>query len=223
MKKILPLLCCCLLFAVGCQNQPASPPETSDGQAAAPAEQAPAPEAPAASADPEAAPTPPAVTDEPDLAPIPPLSPETPPPAGDDFMSTADNRSAEAEGLKEKLAHHNFVIKTVDGQPFTIKLPDGAEATEMPRPNISFGEWPFAGGKVCNNYRGQVEVEGGRLFMKNAASTMMLCGDTGLSELENMFYQMMKNGVEVKFGPDNTLTLSGDGHELVFDRADYVN
>lgn len=124
----------------------------------------------------------------------------------------------------EKLAHHNFVIKTVDGEEFVIKLPEGAESSPWANPNFSFGQWPFANGKICNNYRGKIEIKSDKLYLRNAASTMMLCGDTGLNELEGLFYQMLANGVEVSFNEnEKTMTLSGDGHVLVFELADYVS
>ncbi|MDL2260271.1 META domain-containing protein, partial [Deltaproteobacteria bacterium OttesenSCG-928-K17] len=102
--------------------------------------------------------------------------------------------------------------------------PEGAEEdTGLPQPFISFGQWPQVNGKMCNNFRGKVEAKGETLIMENAAATMMLCGDTGLSELESMFFKMMHDGVSAAFGEDSSLTLTGGGHTLVFTISDYVN
>lgn len=195
MKKLTLLALCCFLLAVGCQDQPSS---SGTSSSSTPAVETPAPAE---------------------------VQPEATPAAGEETEAAADAPAVplDAEALQGKLAHHNFVISLVDGQEFVVKLPEGAEGQTRPRPNISFGEWPFAGGKICNNYRGQVEVEGGKLFLKNAASTMMLCGDSGLNELESLLYQMLEKGVEVSFGEDGSLTLTGDEHELTFELSDYVN
>lgn len=122
-----------------------------------------------------------------------------------------------ASGLPEQLAHHNFVIETVDGTPFSDKNPDGSRRA---KPHVSFGQWPEVNGKLCNSFRGQVTVSGQTLKMENAASTMMLCLNE-LNDLENIFHQMLRAGVEARV-ENRTLTLSGEGHVLVFSLFDYV-
>lgn len=128
------------------------------------------------------------------------------------------------ESLEGRLAHHRYIIKSVDGAEFILEEPEGVEeGGRQAKPILSFGQWPFASGKICNNFRGDVEVKGNMLFMKNAASTKMFCFDDGLNSFENLFYQLMGSGLEVSFGEGNSLILKGGGHVLVFEAADYVN
>lgn len=65
-------------------------------------------------------------------------------------------------------------------------------------------------------------MEGDTLFMRNAASTMMLCFAEEVNKFEGLFHQLMGSGVKVKL-EGQTLTLTGDGHVLVFKLRDYVS
>ena len=121
--------------------------------------------------------------------------------------------------LRTGLAHHNFVLETVDGREFTYPVPEGAAAAQ---PNLSFGQWPHASGKICNGFSGQVELDGDTLFLKNAASTMMLCFADELNKFEGLFHQLLSGGVKVTLD-GRTLTLTGGGHVLVFKLRDYVS
>ena len=132
--------------------------------------------------------------------------------------SEAPVAQAAAEDLQTVLPHHNWVLKTVDGAALQSVNPDGSP---KPGPNISFGQWPHLSGRFCNNYSGQMEIEGDLLIAKNMASTMMLCLDEPLSQLETSFYKMLNQGVKVKV-ENQTLTLTGDGRELVFEESEYV-
>ena len=215
MNKLVLLALCCLLLAVGCQNQSANKEQPKEEQAAA-----------SSAASAEATPAEESETLEKQAA-ADNEQPGAAPQGGADSSSApaAGSEEVRVGSLEAKLAHHNYLIKTVDGVEFVVKQPEGAEEEggRWAKPNLSFGQWPFASGKICNSYRGNVEVEGNTLFMKNAASTMMLCFDPGLNEFEGLFYKLMGEGVEVSFGEDNSLILKGGGHELVFELADYVN
>lgn len=127
--------------------------------------------------------------------------------------------SEPAEALQTGLAHHNFIFKTFDGRELPATNPDGSHREP---PHLSFSQWPHANGRICNTFRGQVELDGGSLTMKNAASTMMLCIDPLINELETAFHQMLNEGVKVELA-ERTLTLSGGGHSLVLELSDYVN
>ena len=133
--------------------------------------------------------------------------------------AAGDEEAPIPEGLARQLAHHNFIIKSVDGKDVNFTKPDGVK---MDPPNMSFGQWPFVGGTICNSYRGQVEVKGDTLTVKNAASTMKLCIDQELNQLEGLFHQMLNAGVTVTMTPQ-TMTLTGSDHVLVFELFDYVN
>ena len=159
---------------------------------------------PASSPKPEPA-TPQAALQPPDQA----SQPEPAPPAG----------SEPASALQSGLAHHNFIFKSFDGREVPGTNPDGSRREP---PHLSFSQWPHANGKICNGFRGPVELKGNTLTMKNAASTMMLCVDPIINELESTFYQMMSAGVSVELD-QKVLTLTGGGHTLELELSDYVN
>ena len=110
------------------------------------------------------------------------------------------------------LLHHNFVLAEVNGQPFSGEK----------KPNIQFNEGMRVSGAICNNYTGQGELAGGKLYVRQLASTKMLCFEQGLNELEFAFGNMLMNGAEISYR-GNTLTLSGEGRVLKFELRDYVN
>lgn len=141
--------------------------------------------------------------------PAPAVQPEPAPSAG----------SESAPGLQAELAHHNFIFKSFDGRELVNTNPDGSRREP---PHLSFSQWPQANGKICNSFRGPVELDGQTLTMKNAASTMMLCVDATINELESTFHQMMNAGVTVEL-KQRVLTLTGGGHTLVLELSDYVN
>lgn len=166
---------------------------------------------PAASGSPPAnSPNPERAT--PNTALQPPDQPAQPEPA-----PSADSDPAAA--LPAGLAHHNFIFKSFDGREAPSANPDGSHREP---PHLSFSQWPHANGKVCNTFRGPVELKGNTLTMKNAASTMMLCADPIINELESIFYQMMSDGMAVELN-QKVLTLTGGGHTLVLELSDYVN
>lgn len=132
---------------------------------------------------------------------------------------TNEGEQQPPEGLPAKLAHRNFVIQSIDGQPFNQQ--DNPDGSKPHKPNLSFGQWPHASGKICNSYSGRLEWAEETLKM-TAASTMMMCFDQEVNRLESLFHQMMNKGVKAEFD-GQTLTLSNDEHVLVFSLADYVS
>ena len=135
---------------------------------------------------------------------------------GADTMPTTENKDPKIVNV---LAHRNFVISSVDGQEFPAKDQRGQS---RPLPNFDFGQWPQASGKICNNYTGQVELNNGILSMKNAATTMMMCHEDELNQLEAIFHRLLNEGVQMEF-VGQTLTLKSPDHTLVFTVSDYVN
>jgi heat shock protein HslJ len=118
------------------------------------------------------------------------------------------------------LAHHNFVLHSFDGHELPEKDPEGA-----PRmwPNLSFGQWPEVMGRLCNHFRGTAEVTAQGRLKIFAAATRMMCLEESLNQVENIFQQITASGAEFGLSPDSrVLTLSGDGHFLVFHLRDYV-
>ena len=122
--------------------------------------------------------------------------------------------SSACAGVPEqsKLLHHNFILTEVNGTAFI-----GEKI-----PNIQFGEGLKVSGSVCNNYIGQGELIGDKLFVRELASTKMLCPDQDLNELEFAFGNMLMAGATISYNW-NTLTLVGDGYRLKFKLQDLVD
>ena len=192
MSRIALIALVCFVFLAGCQNAP----ETGSQ-----------PTAPAAAETPAVAPEAPTDTA---------AALETP--AAPDAVP-AESAGEAGNELQTGLAHHNFVLETVDGQDFSYPAPEGVTPE---KPNLSFGQWPHASGKICNNYSGQAELDGDTLYLKSAASTMKLCFAEELNKFEGLFHQMMAAGVKVSLD-GQTLTLTGGDHVLIFKLRDYVS
>ncbi|UQZ88609.1 hypothetical protein C4J81_05065 [Deltaproteobacteria bacterium Smac51] len=154
-----------------------------------------------------------------DQTPEPPVQAQTPAPAEETPAPAAAAEEVVPTGLAAELAHHNFVIKSFDGQEFSLTAPDG---TKMPKPNMSFGQWPHVNGKICNGYNAQASLEGSVLKFEKGASTLMMCFDENLNKLESTLHLMMSEGAEVTI-ENGLLTLKGNGHVLEFELSDYVS
>jgi heat shock protein HslJ len=131
-----------------------------------------------------------------------------------------EGRPSEPHNWPAALAHHNFVLHSFDGRELPEKDPEGA-----PRmwPNLSFSQWPEVTGRLCNYFRGTAEVTAQGRLKIFAAATRMMCLEEALSQMENVFQQITASGAEFGLSPDGrVLTLSGDGHVLVFHLRDYV-
>ncbi|MDR2725005.1 MAG: META domain-containing protein [Candidatus Adiutrix sp.] len=115
------------------------------------------------------------------------------------------------------LAHHNFILHSFDGHELPEKEPEGTP------PHLSFAQWPEVTGRFCNHFRGVAEVtDQGRLIIF-AAATRMMCLEENLNQAENVFQQITTSGAELDLSPEGqVLTISGEGHLLVFRLRDYV-
>lgn len=115
---------------------------------------------------------------------------------------------AAAPGVAEKdLAGRKFVLATADGEPFSV--------TMGKQPFIEFGEGFRVSGSACNGFTGPGSLEGGKLFLRNAASTMMMCVDEKLSGYERDFHAMLREGADISL-EGGELTLSGNGKTYIY-------
>lgn len=105
------------------------------------------------------------------------------------------------------LANRSFVLTSVDGKPVTA--PQGI------KPGINFGEDMRVTGVMCNRFFGQGKLEKGVLSVPHMASTRMLCSAPELNQWESLIGNMLAAGARVKLA-ENTLTLEGAGHSLVY-------
>jgi len=92
-------------------------------------------------------------------------------------------------------------IPIVDDRPITLTFdPDLEEA---------------GGVAACNNYFGGYTISGGEISFSDMGQTMMACEPVEVMDSETKYLQAMAL-VDGFTATDDTLTLTGDGVELVF-------
>jgi Heat shock protein len=101
-----------------------------------------------------------------------------------------------------------YVLQSVNGEAFS-----GRERT----PEIQFDENMRVAGQVCNRFMGQATLKDGVLTAPQLASTMMLCVDPRLNEMERTFAAMLREGAQLELNGDN-LTLRGEQNEFIYTR-----
>lgn len=129
------------------------------------------------------------------------------------LLGACAKQGAQSMLSESDLKHHNYVLESVDGRPFS---------SEFNTPNLSFNQDFSISGKVCNNFRGPAQLSDNVLTVEHMASTLMLCPDQQLNELENDFAQMLRAGARISL-EGNRLTLSQGDRVLVYRLRDYVN
>jgi heat shock protein HslJ len=130
--------------------------------------------------------------------------------------SSTTAAEAPAKPLRsEDLLHRRFALAEVNGKAFNIEEP-------AQRPEIEFNEGFQISGRVCNRFRGPAELNDGRLIAENLASTMMLCINSELDELERLFFAMLRAGADISLDKNDRLTLSQGEQTLVYEQADWV-
>lgn len=107
----------------------------------------------------------------------------------------------------EKKLARSFQLSSVDGQAITA--PQGM------KPGINFSKEMHVTGVMCNRFFGQGTLEKGVLSVPQMASTRMMCSDQKLNQWEMTLSQMLNAGAKLKL-EQNTLTLQGAGHTLVY-------
>lgn len=111
------------------------------------------------------------------------------------------------------LLHRRFVLVSLDGEPIV---------SERRQPDIEFLEGMRIAGTGCNRFMAPGKLENGVLKATGpVAGTMMMCVDPALNRLDQVIPRMLEAGVAVELAGD-TLTLSGDGHVLVYALRDWV-
>ncbi|WP_245174124.1 META domain-containing protein [Erwinia sp. QL-Z3] len=115
--------------------------------------------------------------------------------------------SAARHDAQASLANRNFVLTTVDGQ--SISAPQGM------KPGINFSDEMRVTGVMCNRFFGQGTLKDNVLSVPQMASTRMMCSDPKLNQWEMAIGKMLTAGATVKL-EQNTLTLTGAGHSLVY-------
>lgn len=116
--------------------------------------------------------------------------------------------AAGSPGVAEKdLAGRKFVLASVDGESFDVNMGK--------QPFIEFSEGMRVNGSACNSFSGPGSLEDGKLFLRNAAATMMMCVDEKLSGYERDFHAMLRDGADISL-KDGELTLIGNGKTYMY-------
>lgn len=119
---------------------------------------------------------------------------------------------ATAQLTPQDLLHHRFELTAINGVEFT--------KTER-IPTIEFNEGMRVSGQTCNRFMGNGVLKDSTLTISQMASTMMLCADPTLNELERDFSRMMQAGAEIQL-ENATLTLRRDDYVLTYTLRDLV-
>lgn len=120
-----------------------------------------------------------------------------------------ENSMISAKDLK----HYSYVLESVDGQKFS---------SEFATPSLSFDDELMIFGRVCNNFRGQAQLKDNILKVEQMASTMMICPEQQLNDLERDFSQMLQAGAEIS-QQEGKLTLRQGGRELTYKLRDQAS
>ena len=105
----------------------------------------------------------------------------------------------------ESLAGRVYYLVSMDGRSF-----EGGNA-----PELDFTREGRVAGRACNRFSGEAKLVNGTLTAKNAAITRMACFQPFLNELEQILFDMLQNGVQIRMD-GNRLTLARDGHALAY-------
>lgn len=113
-----------------------------------------------------------------------------------------------AAGMEAGLVGRRFILARVNGEAF---MP-----AEGQQPFINFADDMRMSGSACNAFAGRGELRDGKLYLRNAAATMMLCTDPALDRFERRFHQLLQGGADIELN-GATLILRGGGTELTYE------
>lgn len=111
-------------------------------------------------------------------------------------------------------------LEMLQNQSWTLSRIDGRELQLTGRqkaPNLQINQDLSASGYAgCNNFTGQVQLEGHQLRVEKMALTRKMCfGD--VMETEQVVSQTLSTWSDVSITKKNELILKNDGHQLVFE------
>ena len=128
-------------------------------------------------------------------------------------VTTAQPPTETSAPRPDDLLRRRFALVEVNGKAFDVEEP-------VQRPDIEFNEGLQITGRVCNRFRGPAELNDGKLHAENLVSTMMLCVNSELDELERRFFAMLRAGADISIGKDDRLIIEQGGYTLVYKRAE---
>ena len=115
-------------------------------------------------------------------------------------------------------SNSNLSLSSFKGQAYHLSKVNGKVFDVSERqPTIEFGEENRVTGVICNRFIGQGELVGGVLYVRNMASTKMLCMNQELSKLEYSMSHLLMQGANISINNRN-LTLRDSETVLEFVR-----
>ncbi|MDN3637264.1 META domain-containing protein [Simiduia curdlanivorans] len=140
----------------------------------------------------------------------------------DNRDSQANQTSQASEKLvtASQLAHHRWVLKTIDGEA-VLSNRVGAYGKGLV-PELDFGEAQHVGGFAgCNQFSGQFVLnEQGQFRVEQLATTMMMCSDDAML-LEQRYARMLNEWSHIAI-KNNELTLQQGEQVWLFNLFDWV-
>ena len=115
---------------------------------------------------------------------------------------------------KEMLINRQFQLDTANGKHFPT-------APGRPKPVLNFMPDMIVSGRICNSFNGKAQWSNNVMFVPETASTLMICSEPGLNELEAAFFDMLHTGTVVNLDErTGILTLSSDELTLKYKPID---
>lgn len=109
------------------------------------------------------------------------------------------------------LAGTEWELVSLDGDTQVGEVIGGHAVT------IGFQDTEVSGSAGCNGYGGTYQVSGSRITFSELVSTLMACESDGVMAVEQAFLQALGSADQFSVS-GNTLTITGGGHTLIFER-----
>ncbi|BFM12990.1 heat shock protein HslJ [Simiduia litorea] len=138
----------------------------------------------------------------------------------DDGGSKAGHASEKLVSVSQ-LAHHRWVLKTIDGEA-VLSNPVGGYGKGLV-PELDFGELPHVGGFAgCNQFSGQfvLNEQEGQFKVEQLATTMMMCPENAM-QLEQRYARLLSEWSSIELS-GNVLTLKQGEQVWLFNLFDWV-
>jgi heat shock protein HslJ len=128
------------------------------------------------------------------------------------LLAAACVAACAGQGAANAFTESHWVLTSLNGSSEIGAALDGKDIT------LDFTEGQrVAGSAGCNQYNAGYTLQGQALSFHQPVSTLMACMPEKVMENETAFLQALAAVTEVQLSGD-TLTLTGGGHTLVFNR-----
>ena len=112
-----------------------------------------------------------------------------------------------------QLPSTSWVLVSLDGNT-EVGEAIGGQAVTL----IFTSDTEVGGSGGCNSFGGQYTVTGNAITFSEIVSTLMACTDQGIGEVESAYFAALDAADSYALAA-GSLTITGGGHTLVFERA----